>query len=261
MSAGARVETSAEPPRDANLPHEAGRARTLDLPPAITRVVPPIGRSGFAFACEAAAELGAGTLVWSPDADQIDLAVVLEPDESLATARGAFLVGMSALVDAVASVAPPDKTLSLDWPDIVRFDGARLGGGRLAWPDGTSDEAIPGFLVFGASLIVSKARTGDPGLTPESTSLEEEGFEEGCDVAIVEAFARYLMRGFHAWRTESFEAATIGFTTRLRVPGEGSRPTLDGVGNLVLAAGQRMELAPALRAPGWLDPGTGRVRL
>jgi hypothetical protein len=37
---------------------------------------------------------------------------------------------------------------------------------------------------------------------------------------------------------------------------------LDGVGDLVSnEAGGRLELAAALRAPAWLDPETGTVRL
>lgn len=235
-------------------------AGDVELPPGFALAAPPPGQDPFAYACEAAEALGAGTLVWARGSDQLDVAVVLEPEEPLATARRAFLIGMSALVDAVASVAPPDKTLTLDWPDAIRFDGARLGGGRLGLPTGAREEDVPPYLVFGGSLILSKSHAGDPGLTPDSTSFEEEGFEPGSDVAIIEAFARYLMRGFHAWREDSFEAAVAGFLTRLRRPGSGSAPVLNGVGDLVSGEGGG-NLAAALRAPAWLERDTRMVRL
>lgn len=236
---------------------------SLVLPPAFSLVAPPAGADAFAFACRIAGGHGAGTLVWSPHPDRLDVAVVLEPDEPLATARRAFLVGMGALADAVAVAAPPDKPLVIAWPDTIRFDGARLGGGRLGWPEGGAEHDVPAHLVFGSSLVASKARDGDPGLTPDSTSFEEEGFEPGSDVAVVEALARYLMRGFDTWREDSFAAAAAGYMARLVPPDPGARPTLDDVGDLVAGDGSgcRRALLPALRAPSWLDPRTGSVRL
>lgn len=235
-------------------------ARTaLDLPPAFTSFTPSAGIDAFAFACREADRMEAGALVWTPGRDRLDFAVVLQPEEPLATARRAFLVCMDALVHAVASVAPPDKPLRIDWPDTIRFDGARLGGGRLGWPSGAGEDAEPAFLVFGATLIASKAETGDPGLTPDSTSLEEEGFEPDCGVALVEAFARHLLRGFDTWQEHSFEAAVIGFLERLS--GRYDRDAkLDAVGNLA-GAEARLDLLPALRAPAWLDERTGSPRL
>lgn len=232
----------------------------LDLPPALSLLVPPPGTGAFAFACREAVGAEAGTLVWSPGHDDLDVAVVLGPAEPLRSARRAFLVCMGALVQALASVAPPDKPLAIDWPDTIRFDGATLGGGRLGWPRDTAEEAVPAFLVFGATLTIRKDEV-EPGFTPASTSFDEEGFESGADRAVVEAFGRYLMRGFDAWREESFEAAAAGYLVRLSGR-QGARPTTDRDGNLLVSdsAGGRMELLPALRQTAWLDGRTGRPR-
>jgi hypothetical protein len=236
-------------------------ARALQLPPGLSHVSPPDGDGAFTFAMRNAEALGAGTLVWAPDPEQIELAVVLEPEEPLRTARRAFLLGMSALVDALASAAPPDKSLTVDWPDVIRFDGARIGGGRLGWPSDASEDAVPPFLVFGGSLIMSKAGAGDPGLTPETTSLEEEAFEPGSDVTIVEAFARYLLRAVHASQGGTLSEAIAGLLSRLRRT-ETGRLAVDDCGNLVADRGPVIqELVPALDEPSWLDPRTGKVRL
>ncbi|MCJ2083789.1 biotin/lipoate--protein ligase family protein, partial [Methylobacterium sp. J-090] len=47
--------------------------------------------------------------------------------------------------------------------------------GRLDWPKDCAEEAVPDWLVFSAMVIVSKSHLGDPGLTPDSTALDEEG--------------------------------------------------------------------------------------
>ena len=57
-----------------------------------------------------------------------------------ALARRAFYAGMVALADALAAHAPPEKPMTIDWPDAIRVDGGLIGGGRLAWPE-NADEA------------------------------------------------------------------------------------------------------------------------
>src|SRR6476646_5232892 len=101
--------------------------------------------------------------------------------------------------DAIGVAWLPEKPVEFGWPGTLLFDGARLGGGRLGWPPECSEEAVPNWLVFGAMLIASKHSTGDPGMTPESTSLEDEECELTHE-ALLEAFARNLMRGFHLWQ-------------------------------------------------------------
>jgi len=84
----------------------------LDLPPAFQLVsLREIG-DAFAHAQSIAAEHGAGTLVWVVRFDVVEFAVVLEPDEPLASGRRAFYAGMAALVDALAAHAPPEKPRS-----------------------------------------------------------------------------------------------------------------------------------------------------
>ncbi len=236
----------------------------LDLPPAFTLVRAPAPMGAFELACRLADRDGAGTLVWPLCEDRLDVAVVLEPDEPLRTARRAFVAGMAALVDALGSAAPPEKPITLEWPDTVRFDGARLGGGRLGWPKTCAEDEAPAWMVFGATLIASKSRAGDPGLTPDSTSLDEEGFERDGHAAFVEAFARYLMRGFDSWRGDGFEAMSAAYLARLSGRRAGERLALDEVGDLLTMTGScviRTALLPGLQASSWLDPATGGPRL
>src|ERR1700694_3973793 len=118
-------------------------AAKLDLPPGFRPVsLREIG-DAFVHAQSIAAEGGAGPLVWVGRFDVVDFAVVLEPDEPLAEARRAFYAGMAALVDALAVHAPPEKPISVDWPDGVRGDGGLVGGGRPGWPKGAGEGGAP----------------------------------------------------------------------------------------------------------------------
>ncbi|MFH6786059.1 MULTISPECIES: biotin/lipoate--protein ligase family protein [Methylobacterium] len=180
----------------------------------------------------------AGTLVVGARPGLVDLAVVLAPEEPLAPARRVGLVGLTALAEAVGSHAPPDKPVILDRSGTLVFDRARLGGGRLAWPQDCAEEAVPDWLVFSGMLIASKREAGDPGHTPGSTSLEEEGFEAGAD-ALVESFARHLLRGLSLWAEDGPAAAVARARDYLDADPDAVR--LDGTG--------------------WFDPARGGPRL
>src|ERR1700681_2521574 len=130
------------------MPPERPRLRTpakpaLALPPPFRLVsLREVGDS-FAHAMRVAPREGAGTLVHVGRFDLAELAVVLEPEEPLRSARRALYTGLCALGDALAARAPPEKPISFDWPDAIRVDGGLVGGVRLAWPAAAADENEP----------------------------------------------------------------------------------------------------------------------
>lgn len=233
--------------------------RALDLPPAFTLVTLRESGDAFAHACRIAPELGAGTFVHVGRFDLVEFAVVLEPEEPLEPARRAFFAGMVALAQAIGAYGPPDKAVAFEWPDAVRFDGARVGGGRLGWPAGCPEDATPDWLVFGASLSAARLGGVEPGATPMLTTLEDEGFEDGR--AIAESFGRHLMVAFDAWSERGFDPIEAAYLRRL--PGKaGAEHRLALNGDLLSRhygrpEPERRALLPALRAPNWLDPATG----
>ncbi|KQP96614.1 biotin/lipoate--protein ligase family protein [Methylobacterium sp. Leaf117] len=252
-------------------------ATDLALPPSLTARVVPASRHAFAEACAIARREGAeaaGILVLAERSDVLDVAVVLVPEEPLASARRAFLAAMMALADAVGAHGPPEMPLTFGWPDVLIFDGARLGGGRLGWPEACSEEVVPDWLVFSAMLILSKSGAGDPGLTPGSTALDEEGFPPDSRNALVESFARNLIRTFSLWEEDGFSGIAARYLSHLPTPA-GMPVRIDRTGDVILGgetgeagagkagAGETecWPLASLLRAPGWQDPATGTVRL
>jgi hypothetical protein len=242
-----------------------GPVAPLDLPPVYSAVRLRERGDAFAHACGVAGESGAGTLVHVGRFDRIEFAVVLEPDEPLSRARRAFFAGMAAVADALASFAPPERSLAFAWPDAILVDGAAVGGGRLGWPLDCPEDAVPDWLVFGATLVSARVGIGEPGYHAGSTSLEEEGFGSTSDV--IASFARHLMVHVDAWGEQGFDPVAEAYLARLEHGKAGDRRGIDVNGDLLVrhhgAAGPvaRTPLLPALATPGWLDPTTGEVRL
>ena len=239
-------------------------APKLDLPPAFRRVnLREIG-DAFAHAQAIAAEEGAGTLVWVGRFDVVEFAVVLEPEHPLAEARGAFYAGMAALVDALSVHAPPEKPITVDWPDAIRVDGGLVGGGRLAWPRGAREDRPAPWLVFGAMIRTVEMTERKPGLRSLGAALEEEGFHDLGSGQVVESFARHLMALTDAWQEAGFRAVAESYLSRLPAA-PGVERSIGRAGDLwVRRVGEReigkCRLVPALRAPSWLDPETGAPR-
>jgi len=156
--------------------------------------------------------------------------------------------------------APPEKPVTIDWPDAIRVDGGLVGGGRLAWPkDGVEDEP-PAWLVFGAMIRTVSMGDGEAGLRPLSAALTEEGFDGVESDHLVESFARHLMVHIDAWNEQGFGAVAREYLQRL-TPESGIRRDIDEDGDLLIrrtgkADFERKKLVPAAAAPSWLDPQT-----
>ncbi|MBM3529979.1 MAG: hypothetical protein FJX62_18000 [Alphaproteobacteria bacterium] len=234
-------------------------AGALDLPPGYRLVTLREVGDAFAHACANAAELGAGTLVHVGRFDLAEFAVVLEPDEPLRTARRAFYAGMSALLDALAAHAPPEKPVAVDWPDAIRIDMGLVGGGQFAWPQGPEDEP-PAWMVFGGMVRTVSMTGGEPGLNPLTAALEDEGFDDATSGRLVESFARHLMVHVDAWQEFGFGAVARHYLPQL-TPEKGMRRDIDESGDLLVRRmgktdTERRKLIPALAKPSWLDPQT-----
>jgi hypothetical protein len=238
--------------------------RRLDLPPPFRLVALREVGDAFAHASAHAAELGAGTFVFVGRFDIAEFAVVLEPEEPLASARRAFYAGMVALGDALAACAPPEKPITVDWPDAIHVDGGLVGGGRLGWPDGAADGSVPDWLVFGAMIRTAWPREADAGRYPFVTALVEEGFDDAAPERIAERFARHLMAATHLWQEAGFAPIAEQYLARL-VPGGDAQREIAENGDLVLRGpGKAIEtrsLTTALRNPSWLDRASGLMRL
>lgn len=233
----------------------------LTLPPPFRLVTLREAGDAFAHARQIAAKEGAGTLVHVGRFDLVEFALVLEPDEPLRGARRAIYAGMAALADALAAHAPPEKMITVNWPDAIFVDGALVGGARLAWPDDANEDAPPDWLVFGATVRTAAMEEAEPGLRPQSATLEDEGFDDLGAGRLVESFARQFMVQIDAWQEQGFGAVARGYLPYL-APEPGLRRDIADDGDLLVrrtgaAAPELRSLVDALAQVAWLDRETG----
>jgi len=218
----------------------------------------------FAYACANAAALGAGALVVVGRTDVAEFAVVLETDERLTAARLAFCAGMVALYDAIASLAPPQKLIAIEWPDAIRVDGALVGGGRLAWPAGIDEHAAPEWLVFGVAIRTAAGNESEPRVDRSITTLETEGFDVSRPERLVEKFARHLLAADDRLREIGFAAVAKAYVSRLARQ-RGVRHDIAENGDLVMlqkdGPAERRALVPMLTTPRWVDARCVRPRV
>jgi biotin-(acetyl-CoA carboxylase) ligase len=237
----------------------------LTLPPPFTSVRLREMGDAFGHAVAVAAEQGAGTLVHVGRFDLAEFALVLEPEEKLAQARRAFYAGMAALIDALAAVAQPETAIEIAWPDAVLVNGGLVGGGRLGWPEGASEDEIPPWLVFGAMIRTASMAVDEPGVNPDITTLSEEGFTDSTVSHLVESFARNFMVALDTWQERGFGAVAKNYIERL--PREkGLRRDIDDNGDLLVrrmasSEVERHVLLTQLREPAWYDSVNKEPRL
>ena len=234
--------------------------QTLDLPPGYTLVALRELGDAFAHGCEIAAQSGAGTLVWVRRYDLVEFAVVLEPDEALASARRALFAGMNAVADAIAAHCPPERDVAFEWPDAIRFDAGLLGGARLGWPVDCAETEVPAWLVFGVILRAADMVHLDEVQAASGVSMLGAGFEMVDTDAIIGSFARHLMTAFDRWNEDGFDAIARDYLARLPRRKAGEIRAIDVNGDLLvkLPAGSgppdRTSLVDALAKTGWYDP-------
>ncbi|MFN3953495.1 MAG: biotin/lipoate--protein ligase family protein [Pararhodobacter sp.] len=185
------------------------------LPPPFT-LLRAEGEDILEEAAALAPQHGAGTLLVREAPGLLAMAVVLEPEAPLAEAQVAFLLGMAALGDALAAHCPPERPVRFVWPDELRYDRARLGGGRFAVTPGCGPQDVPDWMVFAAELIADRDHLADPGKHPDSLSLKEDAFDPAED--IIASFAAYLMLYFDRWKHDGIEAVTNRYLMRIDPP-------------------------------------------
>jgi biotin-(acetyl-CoA carboxylase) ligase len=237
----------------------------IDLPPPYTLVRLRESGEAFAHALEIAPTSGAGTLVYVGRFDLAEFAVVLEPTEPMRSARRAFYAGMVALADALQAYAPPNKPVTIDWPDAIRVDGGLVGGGRLGWPKCIGEDETPPWLVFGAMIRTVAMTEAEAGVHPLASALQEEGFGEIGAVEVTESFARHLMVAFDRWQVDGFSSLAHQYLALVEREPQTSR-RIEANGDFVVQriGGEKaapFNLAQALAKPTWLDPDSGGPRL
>jgi len=169
---------------------------------------------------------------------------------------------MVALADTLAALAPPETLIAIVWRDAVGVGGGLVGGGRLAWPRDTVEDARPDWLVFGAVIRLVSMTPREAALHRLSTALRDEGFGE-IDAERFEGFARHLMARLDRWCDGDFASLARDYLAKLTRE-RGTRVAINANGDLRIeqpGVGEvRHDLQSALETSSWLDHRTGGLR-
>jgi biotin-(acetyl-CoA carboxylase) ligase len=151
-----------------------------------------------------AGELGAGDALWLQDTAQVELAIVLEPDDPLEKAAQMMPLAVAAAGDCLAALTPPQVGVHFRWPGTLLLNGAAAGTCSLTVPADCGLREVPKWMVLNFSLRFAFDETAEPGTTPGITSLAEEGGEELTTVDVIESYSRHFLSLLDTWSNDGF---------------------------------------------------------
>jgi len=140
-----------------------------------------------------------GMLFWSGADGRCRAAVLLAPDRAIAPETLRHL-GLVALHDALATLAPPQVPIRIVPPGAIFVDGASAAGVATQQADGQP----PAWAIIGIDVAVAP-RGGDPGHRPDETSLQDEGFGDTAAPDVLAQFCRHLLVWIDAWQESGAE--------------------------------------------------------
>ena len=149
-------------------------------------------------------ELGAGDTLWLQDTTQIEIAIVLEPDDPLSKSIQMLPLAIAAAGDTLAVLTPPQVGLQFRWPTTLLLNGASAGNCTLTVPADCKPNDVPAWMVVNFSLRFIFDETTEPGTTPGITSLVEEGGEELSTTDVLESYSRHFLSQLDTWTNDGF---------------------------------------------------------
>lgn len=217
----------------------------LDLPPPFKLVTLQATEDASAHAQRLAGPDTAGTLVFVKRSDPVEFALILEPEEALATARRVHYAGMVAIFEALDGLDLGETATTLGWPGAIFLGDIAIGGAWLAWQCDAAEHAAPDWLVFGAAIGLAAL-----GGTEQPTSSSEHGRSGDLEAKrFVEVFARRFLGALDRWYEHGFDVLARDYLHHLP-PEMGTRREIGPTGDLIVhyATGEteRRALAPAL---------------
>lgn len=187
--------------------------------------------------------------------DLLSAALVLAPEAPLEDAMAMVFAVANGFADAFGSLAPSEVACQFDWPGEIRVNGGTCGGFRAA--ASTTDPGVePDWLVVGFDVRFFAEAEAEPGLTPDRTTLWDEGCAGIEPLRLLESWSRHSLVWIHQWledgmpRLHEFwrgRAFAIGRNVQLRLAGEdlsGQFVGLDERGGMLLRTEGGTRLLP-----------------
>lgn len=158
----------------------------------------------FTKACAQAALGGdPGQVFYKITADYLRAAITFAPEVPLEEAMAMLPACGVGFQNALGALAPPEVAVHLDWSGGITVNGAHCG--RLRAAAATRDpHEEPEWLVIGLEVPLIP-QSDDPGLTPDQTSLFDEGCVEVDPVRLIESWSRHTLVWINRWSDDGVQ--------------------------------------------------------
>jgi BirA family biotin operon repressor/biotin-[acetyl-CoA-carboxylase] ligase len=148
---------------------------------------------------------GAGDLFWSRDQAIANIAIVLEPEVTRDRVIEMLPLTLVALSDCLAVLLPPQVGVGFRDCFHLVVNGGVAGTIRAAISKIDSNTDIPDWLVLELKVGLERTDTDEePGLQPDITTMDEEGWEDISLNKFIETFARHFLSWLVAWQDDGF---------------------------------------------------------
>ncbi len=163
----------------------------------------------------------AGVIVYNISNDTLQSAIIFAPEVALEKACAMMIACGIGYSNALGALAPPEVAVHLDWHGSILVNGAICGGLKMAASDNKANDT-PDWLVIG--LTVPLFPTHDEGgLTPDQTTLFQEGCVEVNSVELLESWSRHTLVWINRWSDEG--SAPLHMEWRSKAHGMGDTVT------------------------------------
>jgi biotin-(acetyl-CoA carboxylase) ligase len=202
----------------------------LTLPPLLNAVRT---RSPYETAIELVRQrqAGAGDLFWFHHKGRVNIAIVLEPEVNRKRALEMLPLVMVALSDCLAVLLPPQVAVQFRECREIIVNGGVAGNIKSAISKVHKETDVPDWIVLAIKVRLNREETDEePGLQPDVTTLDEEGWEDVSQIRFIETFARHFLSWLAAWDDNGF--ATVARAWKFKAEDE-MDPDMKLIGNAV----------------------------
>lgn len=190
-----------------------------------------------------------GLIHYAESEDVLRAAVTFAPEQPLGDAIRVVYAVQLGLSDAIGALAPPEVAVQFTWPDGLKVNGAGCGGFRAA-ASSNDPECEPDWLIVGLEVPIF-ATQGDAGLTPNETTLHDEGCVELTAPAIISSWSRHMLVWVNTYLGEGFAPLHENWRGKcddigsdVTAPEPGLFMGLDERGGMLLRRGDHTRLIP-----------------
>ena len=170
---------------------------TLQFPPLFEGLA-TAGADPFEVACSQARDgCDPGLVTYDLRPDKLRAAMVFAPEVPLSEAVIMLPICGVGFQNAFGALAPPEVGVHLEWNGTLRLNGGKCGALKMATSAQNADEE-PDWLVVALELPLWP-ETDETGLTPDVTTLYDEGCSEIEAPMLLEAWVRHTLVWINRW--------------------------------------------------------------